>query len=361
MNAGGSWADAEDQINTVAAAIEDLGLQTQVVAGSAREEVSIYVPDYHKDASGTVSDLGTVQQSWVRQGAAGEVHGALSASSAALLALTVGGAALLTAASAVAFTRSRRTEAVTLRAMGWNRRRIRSWFLNELLVGGVAVLAVAVIASAISRSAVTLWVSLIALVVYGAAAFVSAAMLKPHPKTDTEPSGAAGVPSVKTPLQFAARQLSTNRFNTVAIAVAVPSLAPPPERWSRCWPTSRARPAAPRSGSLAASQLSGLNIALALLGVVTALLLALMTTRFEAQRKRDQFAILGAMGWTPTLLLQARRGEAGITAAIALPLAIIGAVVTALFIAPHTAVWAAAAGIVAVLLWFVLMTRTGND
>ena len=136
-----------------------------------------------------------MQQSWVRQGAAGEVHGALSASSAALLALTVGGAALLTAASSVAFTRSRRTEAVTLRAMGWNRRRIRSWFLNELLVGGVAVLAVAIIASAISRSAVTLWVSLIALVVYVAAAFISAAMLKPHPKADIEPSGAAGVPS----------------------------------------------------------------------------------------------------------------------------------------------------------------------
>ncbi|MGW6175420.1 FtsX-like permease family protein [Arthrobacter sp. NPDC055138] len=358
VNAGGSWADAEDQINAVAAAIEDLGLQTQVVAGSAREDVSIYVPDYHKDASGTVSDLGTVQQSWVRQGAAGEVHGALSASSAALLALTVGGAALLTAASSVAFTRSRRTEAVTLRAMGWNRRRIRSWFLNELLVGGVAVLAVAIIASAISRSAVTLWVSLIALVVYVAAAFISAAMLKPHPKTDTEPSGAAGVPSVKTPLQFAARQLSTNRFNTVAIALAVAVLGAAAGALVAVLADIPRAAGSTALGSLAASQLSGLNIALALLGVVTALLLALMTTRFEAQRKREQFAILGAMGWTPTLLLQARRGEAGITAAIALPLAVIGAVVTALFIAPHTAVWAAAAGIVAVLLWFVLMTRT---
>ncbi|NKX49782.1 ABC transporter permease, partial [Arthrobacter deserti] len=111
VNAAGSWQSTREEIAAVAADIAGLGLHTEIVAGSAREDVSINVPEYRKDNLGTVSDLGTVTQSWVRQGTATGVQNALSSPSVALLALTVGGAALVTAASTVTFTRNRRAEA----------------------------------------------------------------------------------------------------------------------------------------------------------------------------------------------------------------------------------------------------------
>ena len=99
-----------------------MGLEATVVAGSAREDASIFVPGYSKDDAGKESPLGTVQQSWVRQNAADAVTGSLSGTNITLLFLTLCGAALLTGASTVSYIRKRRSEAGTLRAMGWTQR-----------------------------------------------------------------------------------------------------------------------------------------------------------------------------------------------------------------------------------------------
>jgi len=358
VDAAGSWADAAGRIDAAAAAIKDLGLDVQIVAGSAREDVSIYVPEYRQDASGEVSDLGTVSQSWVRQGAASAVQTSLSQASSVLLMLTLGGAALLTAASTVAFTRARRTEAVTLRAMGWTRPKIRSWFLSELLIGAAALLAVAVIVNAFSRTMTTLLVSAVVLVIYLAAAFVSTALLKPHPPADTGPQGATGVPLVDSPVRFAARQLSTNRFNTGAVAVGVGVLGAAAGTLVAVILDLPRAAGSTALGALALTEVGGVNIALALLGVVTALVLTLITSRFDLARKREQWDILEAMGWGPGLLLALRRSEAGILAIMALPLAILGAVAASLAVAPHAVFRAVVAGVLAVILWFILMTRT---
>ncbi|WP_262105155.1 ABC transporter permease [Arthrobacter sp. Marseille-P9274] len=358
VDAGGSWADAAGQIDAAAAAIEKLGLDVQVVAGSAREDASIYVPEYRQDASGAASDLGTVSQSWFRQGAASAVQTSLSQASSVLLMLTLGGAALLTAASTVAFTRARRTEAVTLRAMGWNRPRIRSWFLSELLVGAAGLFVVAIIVNAFSRTLTTLLVSAVVLVIYLAASFISAALLKPHPPAADGLPGATGVPLVDSPLKFAARQLRTNRFNTGAVAVGVGVLGAAAGALVAVVLDLPRAAGSTALGSLALSQVGGVNVALAVLGVVTALVLTLITSRFDLARKREQWDILEAMGWGPGLLLGLRRSEAGILAGMALPLAILGAVGVSLAVAPHAAFRAAIAGVLAVILWFILMTRT---
>ena len=60
-----------------------------VVAGSAREDVTIFVPGYSKDDAGKESPLGTVQQSWVRQDAADAVSGSLTGTDITLLFLTL--------------------------------------------------------------------------------------------------------------------------------------------------------------------------------------------------------------------------------------------------------------------------------
>ena len=133
--APGSWKQAQPEVEKLADEIRDMGLEATVVAGSAREDASIFVPGYSKDDAGKESALGTVKQSWVRQNAADAVSGSLTGTNVTLLFLTLCGAALLTGASTVSYIRKRAREAGTLRAMGWTQRRIRTWVLAEFGVG----------------------------------------------------------------------------------------------------------------------------------------------------------------------------------------------------------------------------------
>lgn len=130
-NAPGNWKQAQPDVEKLASEIRALGLEATVVAGSAREDVNIFVPGYSKDDSGKESALGTVQQSWVRQDAADAVSGSLTGTNITLLFLTLLGATLLTGASTVSYIRQRRSEAGILRAMGWTQKRIRSWCLRS--------------------------------------------------------------------------------------------------------------------------------------------------------------------------------------------------------------------------------------
>ena len=149
----GSWKQAQPEVEKLANEIRDMGLEATVVAGSAREDASIFVPGYSKDDAGKESPLGTVQQSWVRQDAADAVSGSLTATNVTLLFLTLCGAALLTGASTVSYIRKRRREAGTLRAMGWTQRRIRSWVLEEFGVGAALLAVAGVVLSLLSWSA----------------------------------------------------------------------------------------------------------------------------------------------------------------------------------------------------------------
>ena len=48
----GSWKQAQPEVEKLANEIRDMGLQATVVAGSAREDASIFVPGYSKDDAG---------------------------------------------------------------------------------------------------------------------------------------------------------------------------------------------------------------------------------------------------------------------------------------------------------------------
>ena len=217
----GSWKQAQPEVEKLANEIRDMGLQATVVAGSAREDASIAVPGYSKDDAGKESPLGTVQQSWVRQDAADAVSGSLTATNLTLLFLTLCGAALLTGASTVSYIRKRRSEAGTLRAMGWTQRKIRSWVLAEFGVGAALLAVVGIVLSLISWSTATAMVSASVLVLYAGAAFVAAQQLRHRDVVDQEPQHDERLIAVDSPLTFANRQLSTNKFNTISLAVAV--------------------------------------------------------------------------------------------------------------------------------------------
>ncbi|MCX6498141.1 MAG: ABC transporter permease [Arthrobacter sp.] len=356
-NVDGSWKQAQPEVEKLANAIRDMGLQATVVAGSAREDASIFVPGYSKDDAGKESPLGTVQQSWVRQNAADAVSGSLTGTNLTLLFLTLCGAALLTGASTVSYVRKRRREAGTLRAMGWTQRKVRSWVLAEFGVGA-ALLAVAGIAlSLISWNPATAIVSAAVLVLYCGAAYFAAQQLRHREVIDQEPQHDERLIPVDSPLTFASRQLTTNKFNTGSLAVAVGVFGAAVGGLAALLiDIPRAAGASALSG-LAAASIALPSVILALAGVAVGLLLTMVTGRFELGAKRQYLGTLQAMGWNPDMLGQVRFFENAMVGTIALPLGVLGALGIGLLLAPYAALWAGIAGLVAVLCWIPIATK----
>ena len=356
-DAPGSWKEAQPEVEKLAAEIRSMGLEATIVAGSAREDASIFVPGYSKDGAGKESALGTVQQSWVRQNAADAVTGSLSGTNVTLLFLTLCGAALLTGASTVSYIRKRRSEAGTLRAMGWTQRRIRSWVLEEFGVGAVLLAVAGLVLSLVSWSLATALVSVSVLVLYAAAAFFAAQQLRHRDVIDQEPQHDERLIPVDSPLTFANRQLGTNKFNTLSLAVAVGVFgAAVGGLIALLIDIPRAAGASALSG-LAAASVALPSILLALSGVVVGLVLTLVTGRFELNAKRQYLGILEAMGWNPDMLRQVRLFENALVGTVALPLGVLGALGIGLLLAPYAALWAGVAGLVAVLCWIPIATK----
>lgn len=355
--APGSWKQAQPEVEQLANQIRDMGLQATVVAGSAREDANIFVPGYSKDEAGKESALGTVQQSWVRQDAAAAVSASLTGTNLTLLFLTLCGAALLTGAATVSYVRKRRSEAGTLRAMGWTQGRIRSWVLAEFGVGAALLAVAGTILSLISWNPATAIVSASVLALYAGAAYFAAQQLRHREDVDQEPQHDERLIPVDSPLTFANRQLSTNKFNTGALAVAVGVFGAAAGGLAALLiDIPRAAGASALSG-LAATSIALPSIILALAGVAVGLVLTMVTGRFELQAKRQYLGTLQAMGWNPDMLGQVRFFENAMVGTIALPLGVLGALGIGLLLAPYAALWAALAGLVAVLCWIPIATK----
>ncbi|MDQ0820449.1 hypothetical protein QFZ79_002741 [Arthrobacter sp. V4I6] len=353
----GSWKEAQPEVEKLASEIRDMGLQATVVAGSAREDASIFVPGYAKDDAGKESPLGSVQQSWVRQDAADAVSASLTATNLTLLFITLCGAALLTGASTVSYVRKRRSEAGTLRAMGWTQRRIRSWVLAEFGVGAALLAIAGTVLSLVSWNPATAIVSASVVALYVGAAFFAAQQLRHREVIDQEPQHDERLIAVDSPLTFANRQLSTNKFNSISLAVAVGVFgAAAGGLTALLIDIPRAAGASALSG-LAAASIALPSIVLGLSGVAVGLLLTMVTGRFELQAKRQYLGTLQAMGWNPDMLGQVRFFENAMVGAVALPLGVVGALGVGLLLAPYAALWAAVAGLVAVLCWIPIATK----
>ena len=355
--APGSWKQAQPDVDKLAAEIRDMGLDATIVAGSAREDANIFVPGYSKDDAGKESDLGTVKQSWVRQDAADAVSGSLTGTNLTLLFLTLCGAALLTGASTVSYIRQRRTEAGTLRAMGWTQRRIRSWVLAEFGVGAALLAIAGTVLSLVTWNPATAIVSASVLTLYLAAAYFAARQLRHREEVDQEPQHDERLIPVDSPLTFANRQLTTNKFNTLSLAVAVGVFgAAVGGLIALLIDIPRAAGASALSG-VAAASIALPSIILALSGVAVGLLLTLVTGRFELQAKRQYLGTLKAMGWNPDMLGQVRFFENALVGSVALPLGVLGALGIGILLAPYAALWAGLAGLLAVLCWIPIATK----
>ncbi|MGG5171589.1 FtsX-like permease family protein [Pseudarthrobacter sp. J1738] len=356
-SAQGGWKEAGPAIEKLAQQIRGMGLQATVVAGSAREEVSIFVPGYSKNDAGEESPLGTVEQSWVRQSAADAVTASLSATNLTLLFLTLIGATLLTAAATVSYVRLRRREAGILRAMGWNQKRIRSWVLQEFGVGAAALAVAGLILSLLSWNLATVLVSATVLVIYVVAAFLAAQQLRHRPHIDQEVAGEDGLITVDSPLTFANRQLKTNRFNTVSLALAVGVFGAAAGALVAVLIDLPRAAGSSALGGVALASVIVPSIILAVAGVAVGLLLTIVTGRFELSAKRGYLGTLKAMGWNPDMLRQVHFFENALVGAYAVPIGALGAAAVGLLLAPYAAIWAGVAGLLAVVLWVPIATK----
>ncbi|WP_426996155.1 ABC transporter permease [Pseudarthrobacter sp. N5] len=355
--APGSWKQAQPEVEKLADEIRGMGLDATIVAGSAREDANIFVPGYSKDDAGKESALGSVSQSWVRQNAADAVSGSLTATNLTLLFLTLCGAALLTGASTVSYIRQRKREAGILRAMGWTQRRIRSWVLEEFAVGAGLLAVAGTVLSLVSWNLATVLVSASVLALYLAAAYFAAQQLRHREIVDQEPQHDEGLIAVDSPLTFANRQLGTNKFNTVSLAVAVGVFgAAVGGLIALLIDIPRAAGASALSG-LAAASVALPSIVLGLSGVAVGLVLTLVTGRFELGAKRQYLGTLEAMGWNPDMLGQVRLFENALVGTVALPVGVLGALGIGLLVAPYAALWAGLAGLLAVLCWIPIATK----
>lgn len=139
--AGLSGFDAQGRrrVEEVAAAIVDLGLEVDIVAGSSPQPVELYVPDYYEEGS----DLGWVEQRWSTLGAAEQVLSGLTDLNQKLLALTVGVAALVAGGLQLVTGAVQESRARSLWVLGWSRGRIAWWLWGESLAAGAVVAVVA--------------------------------------------------------------------------------------------------------------------------------------------------------------------------------------------------------------------------
>ena len=133
-------------VGSVAEAIERLGLSATIVAGSSPQTVRLAVDGYAfgtTDAGGVqkVGALGAVEQQWSALGAAARLGTSVSQASLALLATVIAATLALFAIGSLAGGAVRRSEAATLRTLGWTRGRILRWLLAEQWPAIVAVLA----------------------------------------------------------------------------------------------------------------------------------------------------------------------------------------------------------------------------
>lgn len=356
-SAAGNWKQAQPEVDKLAAQIRGMGLEATVVAGSARQDANIFVPGYSKDDAGKESALGTVQQSWVRQDAADAVSGSLTGTNITLLFLALCGATLLTGASTVSYIRQRRSEAGILRAMGWTQRKIRSWVLEEFGIGAAIVALAGIALSLLSWNLATVIVSASVLVLYSAAAYIAAQQLRHRDVVDQEPQHDERLIAVDSPLTFAYRQLVTHRFSSVSLAVAVGVFgAAVGALIALLIDIPRAAGASALSG-LASAAVALPSVILAVSGVLVGLVLTLVTGRFELQARREQLSTLKAMGWNPDMLGQVRFFENALVGAVALILGVLGALGIGLLLAPYAALWAALAGVLAVLCWIPIATK----
>jgi len=328
---------AQQHVVETAAAIEALGYEVVIVAGSSPAPVSVEVDGYAFGVTGPddtqrVGALGTVEQQWSELGAAARAEVAISTSSIVLLALALAATILLLAAAQVATIPARRDRAAVMRELGFTRPRIAGWIAGEEVLG-LAVVAIAGAAALLvsGATAIAMIAAGSAVGVVGIVSVVAIAAGSRATAGSGPPRGRSNRLGARSVAGFGVRQAGIHLLVSLTHVVAIILVGLAAAAIAAA--VLRGRESAGESllAILLGDQLLLAQLSLATAAIVAGVVLALLGRRLDLARRAEQWTALRASGWTSGELARAQRVEglviavpsilaAGAIAAVALPL-----------------------------------------
>lgn len=315
--------EAQQKLLAAASGLERLGFEATIVAGSSPQSLDVLVQDYAlagTDGAGAqvVGDLGTIRQDWSRLGAVTETDAAVSATSLALLAVCVVSVGVLLAVVQLGAITARRATAGVLRQVGWRRGRIARWFLAEeavaiSVVAGVASLSVLLAtAQTVASFAVA---AAVALVVATSLAGVIAASRAPrHAPRRQRARASTRRPRVYGPIAFGVLQARSQPVNSISLGVAALLIVASIAIGAAVFAQGRDLAGPSLLGALASARAWVPQGLLAAVSLAAALVLAVLSRRMGLQHRREQSAVVEAMGWSRSDVQRARLAEMAVTA-----------------------------------------------
>ncbi|MEL4317914.1 hypothetical protein WJX64_02755 [Leifsonia sp. YIM 134122] len=401
------------KVGAVAEEIEGLGLAATIVAGSSPQTMALAVDGYAfgtTDADGVqnVGPLGTVEQQWSALGAAARLGTSVSAATLALLATVIAATLALFAVASLSSPATRRSEAATLRSVGWPRGRIVRWLLAEqwpalaavLLAGGLAALLAADDALVLSTTASVVFAVIVIAVVRAVVGSSGERMrlatadelVRERPEDrpevrwtnapDVQDHAGYGLPDESMPeeevvrdsshprrrmrlgaeslVAFGLRLVRGDAGNAIGNAAAVLIVM----ATTACFVLSLGLGQAEAGTSLIAqygtAQALAPQLALGVVGVIAGVLLTILARAQALHRRRRSRAVLRELGWVGSDIRRAERSEVLV---VGLPAALLGcyllwfALDTAGLAGIDTAVSAALVAGLAVVALLLVTTR----
>ena len=323
----GYTRDAQERVIEVAKAIEALGYDVAIVAGSSPTDTDVQVDGYAfgtMDPAGTqtVGSLGTVTQRWSELGAAARVSLSVSTATITILGISLAAGILLLGAVQFAGVPLRREQAAVMRETGFTRVRIARWFAAEEVPGLVAMTAVGAIAIWLSGgtgTATLVAVVSVAAVLVTAIASVTASSavtgLRMPRDTHSRRLGARSVTG------FGARQALVHPLASIIHVLAIVIVGLSAAGLVAALLAGREGAGESSLALLTVARQLWPQVLLGAAGVVSGILLARLTRRIDLARRSEQWATLRAAGWTTGQLAIAQRVEGLVVSLPAIALA----------------------------------------
>lgn len=324
--------EARSRIEALAASIADMGLDVDVVAGSSPQTVEVFVPGYFAEAEGA-RDLGWVRQEWTTLGAAERVVRGLTTGTVQILVLGILAGLVSAAAIQVIQAAARRREIAVLMASGWSPQDVWVWIISEAGLAAAVALALGLVAwfvagggampgLAASFVAITLLIApAVALratrigITTGSVAVQGGDLNERMPR----------VPGVGGPLTLGFRGVVARPIRALVMVLALAGTAAALALVATVVGEAAER-AGPTRLATAVSQVIQPSLLLTLAGVMLANAVALAAMwHLDSRARAGEAAALVAVGWSRRQILMSR-AAAGF--AIALPSAVLGAILT---------------------------------
>lgn len=313
------------QIQRVAGAIEEMGLQVDIVAGSSPQTVEVTTSQ--PLGTGTSSPRRWIEQPWTTLGAAERVVIGFSSANAGLLTLSALTAVTLAGGMIVLQRGVRRVEMGVLRALGWSRARIAGWVLGEALWSASIVLAVGLAAwwAAGRTSGIGLATSVALALVFPLVAVVSAwaglrAAATPSAIRggDMDATLARIVRQVRTPSTYGLRSAVARPLRVLVIALAVGVAAGAATAAVTVVGGTAAAVGPTRLAGALVALLSPSQIGMLIIAIAASTVLGMTLLRMDMRSREEEMRVLSACGWRRTdrrMMLATHRLAIGVPAA----------------------------------------------